>query len=284
MKAVCIHPSPAVLAEGPVWHDRQLWWVDIELGEIHALDPATRAHRPWKLPHRIGFAVPTVRGDFLLGSDQGIARFSAVDGSLNFVAHPESEITGNRFNDAKCDPSGRLWAGTMAVNEAPGQGSLYRIDPDLRITRALPHISISNGLAWSLDGRTLYYIDSPTRRVDAFDFDAATGHIAHRRTVIEISDGFPDGMSIDHQGNLWIAIWGGWCVACHDPNTGMRLAKIDVPVKDVTSCCFGPDDTLYITTASRDLPPAQKRRHPLAGGIFTAKPGIGGPPPPPFPR
>ncbi|MGE3313408.1 MAG: SMP-30/gluconolactonase/LRE family protein, partial [Limisphaerales bacterium] len=192
------------------------------------------------------------------------------------------ELPGNRFNDAKCDPSGNLWAGTMAVDETPAKGSLYRIGADQRATRKVTEISISNGLAWSADRRTMYYIDSPTRRVDAFDFDVDTGGISRRRTVVEITDGYPDGMSIDERGNLWIAIWGGGCVACHEPDGGRRIARIEIPVRDVTSCCFGSGDTLFITTAGRDVVDADRHRQPLAGGLFKASVGVTGPVPPDF--
>ncbi len=276
MTASCIFDAHSVLAEGPVWHCDRLWWVDIERGEIHALDPGRGADQVWRFPHRIGFVVPTVRGDFLVGTEQGIARFHPDRPDLELVARPEPDNSGNRFNDAKCDPAGRLWAGTMAVNESPRRGSLYRLDPDYGVTRWVRDVSISNGLAWSPEGRTLYYIDSPTRRVDAFDYDPTTGAISGRRTVIEVTDGYPDGMSADRDGRLWIALWGGWKVACHDPLTGQRVAEVQVPVEAVSSCCFGPGETLYITTASRDVTEANRGRQPNAGGIFAAQVGTSG--------
>ena len=282
MNATCILDARSVLAEGPVWHQDHLWWVDIERGEVHAYSPQSGQDRHWRFPHRIGFVIPTRHADFLVGTDRGIARFHPDREGLQFVVNPEPDIPGNRFNDAKCDAAGRLWAGTMAIDESPERGSLYRLNPDLTLTRAVSKISISNGLAWSPDGGTLYYIDSPTRRVDAFDFDPTQGTISARRTVIEATDGFPDGMAIDHQGHLWIALWGGWCVACYDPASGRRLQQIDVPVEAVSSCCFGPDDTLYITTASRDVTDATRSRQPQAGGIFAAQVGVSGPTPPLF--
>lgn len=278
MKAECILDAGAVLAEGPVWHGGRLWWVDIERREVHALDVATGRDRRWRLPSRVGFVVPRAEGGFLVGTEQGLAAWSPTgveepgDGSdpghLEPFAHPERDRPGNRFNDAKCDPQGRLWAGTMAISEAPGRGALYRVDGS-GIARMVDGVSISNGLAWSPDGATLYYIDSPTRRVDAFDFH--DGEIAGRRTVITLEDGFPDGMCSDGEGNLWIALWGGGCVACHDPRTGRRLARIDVAAEAVTSCCFGEGGTLFITTASRDLDAAGRLRQPRAGGIFRAQ-------------
>lgn len=276
MTAECIVRAASVLAEGPVWHDGHLFWVDIERGEIHRLNPSSNARQNWRFPHRIGFAVPTAQGDFILGADAALARLDPRSGQLTPFAQPEFEPAGNRFNDAKCDGLGRLWAGTMAVNETPGCGTLYRVHPDGRIVPMVRKVSISNGLAWSPDGRTLYHVDSPTRRVDAFDVTPTTGNLSNRRTVIQLTHGFPDGMCADASGNLWIALWGGWSVVCHDPLTGRRLAEVQVPVEAVTSCCFGDHDDLWITTASRDLDAEGHSQQPLAGGIFRAKVGVTG--------
>ncbi len=281
-QAQCRHRTNAVLGEGPVWDAarRRLWWVDIEKREVHCFDPEANDDSIWPLPHRVGFAMPTTRGDLIVGTQRGLARFAPESGALTPFADPENALPDNRFNDAKCDPTGRLWAGTMACSEAPGLGSLYRVDASRRVSRMVKNVSISNGLAWSHDGHTMFYIDSPTRRVDAFDFDLQSGDIANRRTVIEIADGFPDGMCIDAAGNLWVALWGGWGVACFDPHTGARLAKIEVPVEAVTSCCFGGEawDELFITTASRDLDAKGRARQPLAGSIFSAHLGVRGMP------
>ena len=280
LAAECVLRADAVLGEGPVWDAARqcLWWVDIERCELHAFDPAQGADRVWKFEHRIGFAVPTTRGDLVIGTQRGLVRFDPASGAITPVADPEAHLPENRFNDAKCDPAGRLWAGTMAVSEAPHLGSLYRIDASWRVDRVVTEVSISNGLAWAPDGRTMYYIDSPTRRVDAFDFDPLTGDIANRRAVVEIAEGFPDGMCIDRAGNLWVALWGGWGIACYDPRSGQQLAKIEVPVEAVTSCCFGGPawDALYITTASRDLDATGRARQPAAGSLFRASPGIAG--------
>lgn len=275
LAAECLYAAGAVLGEGPFWDGTQLWWVDIERREVHRLDPEARVDQAWVLPHRVGFAIPSERGDLIVGTEQGLGRFDPVTGRWTPVANPEPDLPGNRFNDAKCDPAGHLWAGTMAIDEQPERGSLYRIDAGWRIQRKVEHVSISNGLAWSLDGRTLYYVDSPTRRVDAFDFN--NGELSNRRTVVTLTDGFPDGMCVDAAGNLWIALWGGWSVVCHDPRTGERLARVAVPVEAVTSCCFGRGDELFITCAGRDLDAAGRARQPLAGAIFRAYVGVPAP-------
>ena len=280
--AECVLRTDAILGEGPVWDDREqrLWWVDIERRQLHRFDPGTGEDRAWQLNDRVGFAVPSTRGDWIIGTQRGLMRFDPSDGRTTLVVHPENHLPENRFNDAKCDSAGRLWAGTMGISEAPGLGSLYRIDGAWRIERVVDGVSISNGLAWSGDGRTMYYIDSPTRRVDAFDFDPANGAVANRRTVIAVDDGYPDGMCIDRQDNLWVALWGGWGVGCYDSRSGKRITKVDVPVEAVTSCCFGgPNgDELYMTTASRDLDETGRTRQPLAGSVFRAKPGVSGRP------
>jgi sugar lactone lactonase YvrE len=280
--AECVLRAGAVLGEGPVWDDsrQRLWWVDIERRELRCFDPEKGDDRSWTQDHRIGFAVPTTREDLIIGTQRGLMRFDPDKGVATPVIDPESNLPNNRFNDAKCDSAGRLWAGTMAVAETPCLGNLYRVDRSWRVDRMVADVSISNGLAWSEDDRTMYYIDSPTRRVDAFDFDSLTGDIANRRTAIEVSEGFPDGMCIDIVGNLWVALWGGWGVACYDPRTGGQVARIEVPVEAVTSCCFGGSavDELYITTASRDLDALGRDQQPLAGSVFRARPGIKGPP------
>jgi sugar lactone lactonase YvrE len=281
-EAECVLQTSAVLGEGPVWDDsrQRLWWVDIERRELHSFDPANGTDQSWTLDHRIGFVVPTTLGGLVIGTQIGLMQFEPETGIVTPVIDPEGHLPDNRFNDAKCDSAGRLWAGTMAVSEAPGCGSLYRVDGSWSAEQMATNVTISNGLAWSADNSTMYYVDSPTRCVDAFDFDPFTGSIAHRRTVIEVMEGAPDGMCIDDAGNLWVALWGGWSVACFDPSTGAQIGKIDVPVEAVTSCCFGGSrwDELYITTASRDLDAGGRTQQPLAGSVFRANPGITGPP------
>jgi sugar lactone lactonase YvrE len=278
--AECLLRANAVLGEGPVWDGarQRLWWVDIEARALHRFDPAEGKDEHWKLEHRLGFAVPAARGDLVIGTQRGLMRFHPENGAITAVIDPEADLPENRFNDAKCDPVGRLWAGTMAVSEAPGAGSLYRIDASWNIDRTLSQVSISNGLAWSPDGQVMYYIDSPTRRIDAFDFDRLTGDICNRRAVVAVADAFPDGMCVDRAGNLWVALWGGWGVTCYDPRNGMALAKVEIAVEAVTSCCFGGPawDELYITTASRDLDASGRIQQPAAGAIFRARVGASG--------
>jgi sugar lactone lactonase YvrE len=204
---------------------------------------------------------------------QGWQLFSGAERWL--MANPEDHIPGNRFNDGKCGPDGRFWAGTMSHTDEPAKGSFYVFDTDHSVTKKIDHVSISNGLAWSADHKTLYYIDTPTYTVVAYDFDKNTAEISRKRIVINIvaEYGFPDGMTIDNEGMLWIAHWGGWQITRWDPNTGTKLLNIPMPAARITSCAFGGDDfgDLYITSAKRDLSHEQLANQPLAGSLFVIK-------------
>jgi len=281
-QASCIFDGKATLAEGPGWDDERqaLIWVDIEQGKICRFFPQANRNETWALSQRIGCVVRTKSGNLLAGGQKGLMKLDPETGQVNLLQDPETDLPNNRFNDGKCDPQGRLWAGTMSCDEEEGAGSLYRIDQHGSIQRMVENVTISNGLAWSQDQRTMYYIDTPTRHVDAFDFDPETGDVQQRRHVIEIPKdmGYPDGMTIDAEGKLWVALWAGWGLGRWDPKTGELLARVKLPVECVTSCCFGGPDyrTLYITTASRDLDEAGHREQPQAGGLFAADVGVQG--------
>ncbi|MCS1410637.1 MAG: 6-deoxy-6-sulfogluconolactonase [Verrucomicrobia subdivision 3 bacterium] len=283
-QAECVYSGKAVLAEGPVWDEvaQLLYWLDIERGKICRFDPASKGNEEWILGTRVGFAVNTEKGDMLAGTQEGLIRFSCGTGTSTPFAKPEAELPDNRFNDGKCDLQGRLWAGTMSMDETKTAGSLYRVDEDGSLSQHADMVRISNGLAWSSDSRKMYYIDSPTQRVDVFDYDAAGGENSNRRPVIDLTGEsfFPDGMTIDVEDKLWVALWEGWGVGRFDPATGEMIAKVEVPVACVTSCCFGgPDlEDLYITTASRSMKVEDWNQQPDAGGIFIARPDVKGTP------
>ena len=284
LQSECVFSGGAVLGEGPVWDERSqlLYWLDIERGRICRFDPASKSNQEWLLGTRVGFAVLTEQGDMLAGTQEGLIRFSCETGEHTPYANPESDLPQNRFNDGKCDLQGRLWAGTMSVEEADGAGSLYRVTAPAGVSPQVSSVTISNGLAWTADSSAMYFIDSPTRRIDGFDFTPETGEIANRRTAIALEEGigYPDGMTIDSEDMLWVALWEGWGVGRFNPKTGEMLAKIEVPVACVTSCCFGGQnlDELYITTASRDLKEEDRPQQPDAGGLFVARPGVKGTP------
>lgn len=244
----------ARLGEGAIWDHRAqaLWWVDIIGHALHRYDPSGQRDEMWAMPSAIGTVVPRASGGVVVALQNDLAAFDPVTRTLTTLAgidHPEL-----RFNDGKCDPAGRLWVGTLAWTEAVGAGALYRLDPQVGLNVQVPHITIANGIVWSRDGRTCWYIDTPTKRVDAFDFDLVNGRLSNRRPAVMFPDGvgFPDGMAIDEHDNLWVAMWGGGCVLCCDPRSGRIVDRIDVPgASKITSCAFGGPalDTLYITSA-----------------------------------
>jgi len=273
----------ASLGEGAIWNPmtRSLCFVDIVGRRVFDFDPARGTHRSFETPEMVGTVVPRRGGGLMLAMIRGLARVDAGDNEVRFVASPDGHDPSLcRFNDGKCDPQGRLWAGTMSLSSIRRAGALYCFAEGARPRRALTEVSVSNGLAWSLDGRSFYYIDSPTRRVDAFSFEPESGELGGRRTAIEFPPGIdmPDGSTIDSEGMLWIAHWDGGCVSRWDPGTGRELGRVAVPAPKVTSCAFGGEglDTLFITSARIDMTPEQLTRAPLSGGLFACTPGVTG--------
>jgi sugar lactone lactonase YvrE len=281
-KAELFLAAGAALAEGPMWDDREgvLYWVDILRGQVHRADPASGADAAFSVGQPVGTIVLREAGGLMLAVREGFAAFDPETEVLTPIADPEAHLPGNRFNDGKCDPGGRFWAGTMAFSAEPGAGALYRLDPDFRVHKMLENVTISNGLAWSSDHLTMYYIDSQPGTVSAFDYDLSTGAIQNRRIVIRVEEGLglPDGMAIDADDKLWIAHYGGGCVRRWDPDTAEILETIPVPAANATACAFGGSDLgdLYITTAGGDNPD-QLRADPQAGNLFVARPGVSGP-------
>ena len=283
LTARCVLPVAAGLAEGPCWwrERKLLLWVDIEASRIGLFNPETGGNDFLPLPAHVGAVVPTSVGDLLLATAAGFMRMDPSTGAVTFVSDPEVGRPGNRFNDGKCDPWGRFWAGTMAYDFEPLAGALWRLDGDGVVTRQRSQLTISNGLAWSQDRQTLYFIDSPTLNVMAFPLTRA-GEIAGEPTIcLQIPkdwDAVPDGMCIDADGHLWIALFGGGCVTCWDPLRGCLLDRLALPCRQVTSCCFGgPNlDQLFVTTARRGMDRAEIMAEPLAGGLFQVDVGVKG--------
>lgn len=273
----------AVVGEGPVWDERQdaLWWVDIEGRTLHRWEPTTGRHEAKNLGQRVGCAVPCeADGVFVVALQTGFALLDWKTGALQPILDPEADLPDNRFNDGKCDPRGRLWAGTMSLAPShPWTGALYSLS-NHGCVRQLTGIGISNGLAWSSDERTMYYIDSLTGTIDAFDFAADEGVLRNRRVVYEVpaGAGSADGMTMDTDGCLWVAFWGGWGVARVDPRRGRVLERIRLPVSHAASCTFGGArfDELYITTATQCLSAAELNEQPHAGDVFVARTGTSG--------
>ena len=275
---------PAILGEGPVWDDRKnvLFWIDSLADKAFMFNPSTGENREYELGQNVGTLVLTERDDaVLVGLVDGLYELNLTSGSLVKKADPEPDLPGNRLNDGKPDPAGRLWIGSMCIADNGVEGfdtdykcNLHRIDADYSCHVMDPEVRLSNGMAWSEDKKTFYYIDSPTFQIYAYDFDADEGTISNRRACVEFPEdmGVGDGMDIDADGNLWVAHWGGWAVLCWDPRTGKLLHKIDVPVCRVASCAFGGEnyDKLYIVTASVNTDKDDKEQ-PEAGYLFVAE-------------
>ena len=285
MDCRCVLPVAAGLAEGPCWwaEKQVLLWVDIEASRIGLFDPQTARNNFLHLPAHVGAVVPTSAGDLLLATATGFLRLDPITEAVTLLSDPEADRPGNRFNDGKCDPWGRFWAGTMAYDFEPLAGALWRVNADFSCVRQRQGLTISNGLAWSQDRGTLYLIDSPTLNVLAFPLTNA-GEIAGEPSICvhipEDWDAVPDGMCMDAEGMLWIALFGGGCVTRWDPVSGQRLERLALPCRQVTSCCFGGPhlDQLFITTARREMDAAAIKAEPLAGGLFQADVGVKGVP------
>jgi len=284
----CIWDAGALLGEGPVWDDRHsaLCWVDIDAPAIHRCDPRGGGRRTWRVPSEIGCLVPSQGERWVGGFKDGLAWVELpadLDAArVTPIADPEPDRPGNRFNDGKCDRAGRLWAGTMDQAIAEPTGVLYRLDPDLSVHRMDEGYVVTNGQAFSPDGRTFYHNDSMAGLVYAFDCDPATGAIRNKREFLRLpgADGVPDGMTVDAAGDLWLAHWGGWRVSRVSPQGRVREV-VRLPVGQVTSCAFGgPDlDVLYITSARTGLADDALAEQPLAGGLFSVRVDAAGIPP-----
>ncbi len=281
MKAELVLDARCGLGEGPVWDEREGWlyWVDILAGRVHRWHPGTDQVETMETGEPAGAAALRTNGGMVLALQSGFAKAERFGGGLERLASCEGASPDLRMNDGKCDPAGRFWAGTMAMDFREGAGALYRLDADGSVTRVLEGVTISNGMDWTEDGSRMYYIDSPRRTIDVFDFDAERGQISGRRTAVTIPEeaGLPDGMTLDEEGRIWVALWGGGAVRCYSPE-GKLEEVIQVAAPQTTSCCFGGEDfgVLYITSARDGLSRDQLEREPEAGGIFAVRCGARG--------
>jgi sugar lactone lactonase YvrE len=279
--AELVHDAAAVLGEGPLWDDREaaLYWLDIEGRRLHRHDPAGGGNQAIELPEQVTAMAPHAEGGMVAAVAGGFARLDPGTGTLSSLGQVIADDADMRMNDGKCDPRGRFWAGSMSRQLLPGLGGLYCLSGDGPPALAKNGVSLSNGLAWSADARTFFHIDSLAFQVTAYDFDPDTGAIGDGRTVVEFDRalGLPDGMTIDAEGAIWVAVWGGSGVYRYSPN-GELLAVVRVPATQVTSCAFGGPGyaELFITTASEGLDDEARAAQPLAGGLFRGRTGVVG--------
>lgn len=271
--------TKALVGEGPVWEEQKqtLLFVDIAGQKIHRWDPATNQIQSVDTGEMVGFAVPRGSGGYVAGVGRSIVAVDWSTQTMTSLVKVDDDKPNNRLNDGKVDPIGRLLAGTMGIEVRPAeverqQGSLFSVTSDLTVTKHLSQVDISNGLDWSLDQKTFFYIDSLSLTVDALDYNVHTGIMGNRRVVyrMEEGEGFPDGMTVDADGRLWVACYNGGRVINIDPVTGVRLQTVTLPVMKITSCCFGGPDysDLYVTSASLGLDQSESRQQPLAGDTF----------------
>ena len=274
--------SKSELGEGAIWNYKagELMWVNIKGKILNFYNPGTGNNKEMFTGQMIGTVVPTESGAVLVALQNGIYNFNPETGSKKLLVSPEEHLPNNRFNDGKCDPAGRFWAGTMSTVGEKNAGTLYRFNGDSTIHKMVENVSISNGIVWSQDKTKMYYIDTPTQKVMGYDYNDKSGEIANAKVAVEIPSemGHPDGMTIDAEGNIWVALWGGFAVGCWNPETGKLIRTVEVPAKNVTSCAFGDNDlgTLYITTAREGNNDEELAKYPYSGGVFKTRPGVKG--------
>lgn len=286
LQAELAFQNRSTLGEGALWDVRRqrLLWVDIYQDKVFLFDPKRRANLAYSVGSNVGTVVPEGKDKLLLALRHEICSLDLETGVVTSVCRPEPMGAGMRFNDGKCDPEGRFWVGSMVEKGEPGRSALYRIDHDYRAEKLLGGLTISNGLVWH--GEHFYHIDTPTQQIRRFAYDARQGSISGPAVVarIEKETGAPDGMCLDAEGMLWVALFGGGGVVRIDPDSGKMLLKVEVPVTNVTSCAFGgPElDVLFITTASAGLESQELEAQPLAGSLFSVQLPYRGVPAPEF--
>jgi sugar lactone lactonase YvrE len=264
------------LGEGPIWDaaNRCVVWVDQLAGDLLSLGPAPGALARIHVGSIAACVVPRAAGGYAVATKRGFSLIDA-DGSVERLPGLWDD-RAVRMNDGACDAQGRFFCGSLAFDQTPDRGALHRLDPDHTVHRVLEPVSLSNGIGWSPDGTVAYYVDSATQRVDAFSYDPACGTLSERRPFVEIPAdvGLPDGLTVDAEGGVWVALWRGDGVVHRYDAAGRLDAVVDLPVSQPTSCVFGGDalDQLYITTSSLDL----RRPEPDAGALFVAHPGVRG--------
>lgn len=269
----------ARLGEGPVWDSTHQWlyWVDIYNHRVNRFNPVTGENLYFDVGDVVGAIAIISTNRLIMALRHSLAFLNLDTGEVIPIIQIEADKPGNRFNDGKCDRQGRFWFGSMSPGKT--QASLYRYDPDGSLHLMETGLTISNGLGWSPDQKTFYLTDSPHRKIYAYNFDAVTGKISDRRIFVDLTGEsfYPDGMAIDTQGNIWSAMWDGWCVICFNPK-GEEISRIQLPIQRPTSCSFGGEDlrTLYITSASVGLSEEEIEKSFYSGDLFAVETNVVG--------
>jgi sugar lactone lactonase YvrE len=257
--------AQAQTGEGPVWSDGDLVWVDIPSGDIHRTNVSTGLTHTINVDALVG-AVSEIEGstDLLVAMEKGFARLQGT--SLTVIDQVLDSLT-HRMNDAKCDSLGRFWSGSCAKDFSKGMGALHVFTEDESSQIVVDGFTLPNGLGWTVDNKIMYFVDSVAHQIYRGDFDLATGHLGPLGLLADVNFGFPDGLAVDVDGCIWLAVWGGSKVIRLSPQ-GEIIAEIQMPVTQPSSCAFGPDGTLYITSATGGLSEGQLAAQPLAGSLF----------------
>ncbi|HEY9804089.1 MAG TPA: SMP-30/gluconolactonase/LRE family protein [Leptolyngbyaceae cyanobacterium] len=269
----------ARLGEGPVWDSTHQWlyWVDIYNHRVNRFNPVTGENLYFDVGDVVGAIAIVDTNRLIMALRHSLAFLNLDTGEVIPIIQIEADKPGNRFNDGKCDRQGRFWFGSMSPTET--QASLYRYDPDGSLHLMETGLTISNGLGWSPNQTTFYLTDSPDQKIYAYNFDAVTGKISDRRLFVDLTGEsfYPDGMTIDTHGNIWSAMWDGWCVICFNPK-GEEISRINLPIQRPTSCTFGGEDlrTLYITSASVGLSEEEIEKSFYSGDLFAVETNVVG--------
>ena len=284
MQATLFSDVRHALAEGPVWHEGALWWVNITEGRLYRWVSHAQSAEHYDIGSTLGVALPALDGWWWAARERDCAWFHHPTGQVIPIDAPIANLPPvHRFNDGFCAPDGHPWVGSAALDDSKNTASLYRADTAGALHVTLPGITLSNGLGWSPDGATFYYVDSLARNLSVFDYASDSHQITNRRILREFhpDEGLPDGLTIDAEGQIWLALWGGSAVIHLDSQSGEILHRIDFPVSQVTSCTFGGEagNTLYITSARNGLDEAALEIEPLAGSIFQVQTHTTGLPP-----
>ncbi len=272
----------ANLGEGAIWNykTQELYWIDIEGRQLNIYNPKSKINKVLNTESRIGTVVPFTEDEALIALENGVHKIDIQTGKSNLFTDMKSELLGSRLNDGKCDPSGRFWVGSMHLEQETGKANLYTITSENILQKKIDSVTISNGIVWTSDKKTMYYIDTPTSTIKEFDYNNETGEISNGKIAVKIpiKFGFPDGMTIDEENMLWVGMWNGNAVIRFNPKTGKVISKIEVPAHNITSCAFGGEnlETLYITSARIDMTEEELIKYPLAGSLFSINPGVKG--------